>query len=58
MVKSEISQNVREAMQPVNQSNNKNPFSKDGSIHYKRITDAFENTVKIQVKKRCTSVTQ
>lgn len=28
----------------------KNPFSKDGSISYRRIIDTFENTVKIQVK--------
>lgn len=30
--------------------NKKNPFSKDGSISYRRIIDTFENTVKIQVK--------
>lgn len=43
MVNNEIIQNVQNAIE-------KNPFSKDGSISYKRITDASENTVKIQVK--------
>lgn len=48
MVNSEIIQNAF----AINKSEQKqkNPFSKDGSISYKRIIDASENTVKIQVK--------
>lgn len=51
MVNNEIIQNVQNAIATsIPEYNKKNPFSKDGSISYKRIVDAFEKTVEIQVK--------